>query len=201
MSRPTADKIDDSALVDGLRRGSTHAADTLVRAHGGWMIAVARRLLGDASLAQDCVQEAFLSAFLKIDTFEARSSLKTWLHRIIVNAALMKLRSRRRANEQPIDDLLAEFDSNECRLEAPWKIMEQPDVLLERSETAAIVRDMINQLPESYRIVLLLRDIEEMSTLEVSEVLEITEGAVKVRLHRARAALKKLLEPVLRGER
>ncbi|MGI9480250.1 MAG: RNA polymerase sigma factor [Hyphomicrobiaceae bacterium] len=200
MSGPAAQTGDDGDLVERIRQGETGAAEVLVRAHGGWMLAVARRLTGEPSLAQDCVQEAFLSVFKGIETFEARSSLKTWLHRIVVNAALMKLRSRRRANEQPIDDLLPEFDSNECRLETPWKVIEQPDELLERTETAGIVRAAIYQLPESYRTVLLLRDIEEMSTSEVAEVMGIADGAVKVRLHRARAALKKILEPVLRGE-
>ncbi|MFY0610348.1 MAG: sigma-70 family RNA polymerase sigma factor [Hyphomicrobiaceae bacterium] len=184
-----------------LRAADRQAAETLVRVHSRWMLALAFRLTGDSSLAQDCVQESFLNAFRKIDTFESRSTLKTWLHRIVVNATLMKLRSRRRANEQSIDDLLPEFDSNDCRLEAPWKIIEQPDALLERSETATIVRAMINQLPENYRLVLLLRDIEEMSTQEVAEALETTQTAVKLRLHRARAALKKLLEPIMRGER
>ena len=195
------DADDDTALIDALRQGDPQAPDVFVRANAGWMLTVANRLLGDTSLAQDCVQEGFLSAFKALHTFERRSSLKTWLHRIVINAALMKLRAQRRANEHAIDDLLPDFDSNDCRLEAPWHVIEQPDALLEKSETAEIIRQKIAELPENYRIVLLLRDIEELSTQDVADMLQVTEGTVKVRLHRARAALKRLLEPVLRGER
>lgn len=172
-----------------------------MRLHASWMLAVARRILDDAELAQDCVPDSFISALQKLDTFEGRSTLKTWLHRIVVNAALMKLPSRRRANEQTIDNLLPESDSNDCRLEAPWQTTESPDHLFERNETAGLVREKINELPETYRIVLMLRDIEELSTRDVAELLEITRTTVKVRLHRPRAALKTLIEPMLRGER
>lgn len=187
-------------MLEQLRSGSSYAAEQFVRQHGGWMLAVANRLLGDQPAAEDCVQEAFLNAFQKIDTFEARSTLKSWLHRIVVNAALMKLRTRRRANEQPIDTLLPEFDRNDCRIEARWNRLETPVDILQRSQVRELVLSKINELPEDYRIVLLLRDIEELSTREAAEILACSDGTVRVRLHRARAALKKLLEPMLRGE-
>jgi RNA polymerase sigma-70 factor (ECF subfamily) len=148
----------DDALTEGLRSGSAEHAERFVRANLGWMRRVARRILRDEGLADDCVQEAFLKAFRKIGDFEGRASLKTWLHRITVNEALMKLRSLKRLGEK------------------------------------------IGELPEHYRIVLMLRDIEEMETAEVARMLGLSESNVKVRLHRARSALKKLLEPVLRGE-
>ena len=192
--------LEETALLEQLRSGSNPAAEQVVCQHGGWMLAVANRLLRDQSAAEDCVQEAFLNAFQKIDSFEARSTLKSWLHRIVVNSALMKLRSRRRANEQPIDALLPEFDGNDCRLEPRWGKIETPDDILQRSETRELVLSKISELPENYRIVLLLRDIEELSTREAADILDCNEGTVRVRLHRARAALKKLLEPMLRGE-
>ncbi len=192
--------MDDAALLEQLRSGHSQAAEQLVRRHGGWMLAVAYRILKDKSAAEDCVQESFLNAFQKINSFEARSTLKSWLHRIVVNSALMKLRSLRRANEQSIDALLPEFDGNGCRIEAPWRKIERPDEIIQRSEMCELVLSKINELPEDYRIVLLLRDIEELSTREAAEILDCKEGTVKVRLHRARAALKKLLEPMLRGE-
>ena len=192
--------FDDDALVEGLRNGSARHAEHFVRAHIGPMRAVARRILGGEALVDDCVQEAFLKAFQKIDGFEARSSLKTWLHRITVNEALMKLRVLKRLNEQPIDPLMPEFDSNACRIEAPWPYLATAEDILERESTRALVTAKIGELPESYRIVLVLRDIEELDTAEVAEMLGITRGNVKVRLHRARSALKTLLEPALRGE-
>ena len=106
-----ADEIDavDSALLAALRAGEEAAFETLVRSYGGRMLSVARRLLGNDDDAQDAVQEAFLSAFKGLAAFDGRSKLSTWLHRIGVNAALMKLRTQKRRPEQSIDDLLPKF--------------------------------------------------------------------------------------------
>ena len=190
----------DSSLIAGLRRADERAAEALVRAHGGWMLSVARRIVGDTALAEDCVQEAFINVFRHIDGFEERSSLKTWLHRILVNQALMKLRSRRGKAEESIDALMPAFDENACRIEGPWQTLATPEELCDQEGRRAIVLAKIAELPESYRLILQLRDIEELSTREVAEALELSEANVKVRLHRARSALKKLLEPMLKGE-
>ena len=189
----------DERLVTGLKAGDDLAAETMVRTHSGWMLAVARRILKDDALAEDCVQEAFFNAFQKISDFEAQSRLKTWLHSIVVNQSLMKLRARKRYQEGVIDRLLPEFDQNACRIEGPWTYLAAPHEILEREETRQLVLSKISELPDSYRTVLLLRDIEEMTTREVARALRLTEENVKVRLHRARSALKKLLEPELRG--
>ena len=191
---------DEALLIERLRTRCNRAAERLVRDHAGWMLSVARRYVKEDALAEDCVQEAFLSAFSNIDEFEGRSSLKTWLHRITVNAALMKLRSLRRDDRQSIDELLPEFDANDTLIEAPWHHMATPAELLEREDVRALIAAKIGELPDGYRIILLLRDIEERSTTEVAELLGLSESNVKVRLHRARAALKKLLEPILRRE-
>ncbi|GMR15027.1 MAG: sigma-70 family RNA polymerase sigma factor [Gammaproteobacteria bacterium] len=175
-------------------------AETLVRNNIGWMISVAQRLLGDRALAEDAVQDAFISAFRGLDDFENRASLKTWLHRITVNAALMKLRKIKRRSEQSIDVYQPEFDEYECRIEAPWKHIESVEDILENEQRRTQVRAAIDQLPDNYRIVLLLRDIEGYSTNEVAQMLELSGSNVKIRLHRARAALKKLIEPILRGK-
>ena len=191
---------DEAVLIERLRTGCNRAAERLVRDNAGWMLSVARRYVKEDTLAEDCVQDAFLSAFSKIDSFEGRSSLKSWLHRITVNAALMKLRSLRRHVSQSIDELLPEFDANDCRIEAPWHQMATPAEILEHEDMRALIAKKMDELPDAYRIILLLRDIEERSTTEVAELLGLTESNVKVRLHRARAALKKLLEPLLRKE-
>ena len=193
-------ELSQERLVAALRAGDDRAAETLVRTHGPWMLNAAHRVLRDRALAEDCVQEAFVNAFRAIDGFEGRSNLKSWLHRIVVNQALMKLRARKRRNEAPIDDLLPAFDDNGCRIEEPWQTVATPDKILERKDRRALVRERIDQLPESYRVVLQLRDIEEMSTQEVAAALGLSEANVKVRLHRARSALKTLLEPLLAGE-
>ena len=176
------------------------AAEQLVRDNIAWMLALAERMLRDRSLAEDAVQEAFISALRGLSRFEGRSSIKTWLHRITVNASLTKLRQLKRLAEKPIDEHLPEFDRQECRIEAPWPYLATVQEVLENAELRARVNAGIDELPDSYRIVLQLRDIEGYATREVAALLEISEANVKVRLHRARAALKKLLEPILRGE-
>ncbi len=191
-------KGSESALVEQLRSGDRPTTERFVREHAGWMLALAQRYVKDAGLAEDCVQEAFLQAFRSIGEFEGRSALKSWLHRIVINTALMKLRSRRCAIEQPVEDILPHMDRDCCRMQAPWAEMATPHEILERKETRDLVVAKMLELPDSYRIVLLLRDIEGMSTEETAGALGMTEGAVKVRLHRARAAFKMLVEPVLR---
>ena len=175
-------------------------AEALVRENISWMLLLAERILRDRSLAEDIVQDAFVAAFRSYSSFQGRSSEKTWLHRITVNAALDRLRKTGRLAEHSIDDLLPEFDQFDCRIEAPWARLLTPQQIFESTELQEQVRHSINQLPDGYRIVLQLRDIEELTTNEVAQLLKISESNVKVRLHRARAALKKLLEPLLRGE-
>jgi len=200
MAKPrvpdVADKSGEDALLAGLRTGRDEAYEQLVRSYGGRMLAVTRRLLGDGEDARDAVQDAFASAFRSIDRFAGHARLSTWLHRIAVNAALMKLRTRRRKPEEPLDDLLPAFLADGHRSEpgGPW----QPAAALESRELREQVRRSIDRLPESYRTVLLLRDIEELETAEVAELLGIGPGVVKTRLHRARQALRGLLDPELR---
>ena len=181
-------------LLDGLRRGDDDAFAALVRQQAGRMLATARRLLRSDQDAEDAVQEAFVSAARAIDGFAGGSKVSTWLHRIVINTALMKLRTRRRRREESIDDLLPHFDA-EGRHVSPVATWETPsDVLLERRETRAMVRRCIDRLPERYRTVLLLRDIEELDTQESADLLGTTPNTVTIRLHRARQALRTLLE-------
>ncbi|MCG8597130.1 MAG: sigma-70 family RNA polymerase sigma factor [Kiloniellales bacterium] len=190
----------EASLIAALKAGDEAAAETLVRRHAAWMLTVARRLLRDTALAEDCVQEALINALRKIASFEGRSSLKSWLHRIVVNQALMKLRAAGRRNESSIDELLPAFDENACRIEGPWQRLATPDEIFEQAHLRELIHSKIAELPESYRLVMILRDIEELSTREVAETLGMSEANVRVRLHRARSALKKLLEPLLKGE-
>ena len=188
------------AALDAVRNGDRAATERLVRDHAPWMLAVARRILRDNEQAEDAVQNAFASIFKNLDRFEGRSALKTWMHRIVVNEALTLRRRTQRAQEAPIDDLLPEFDDIGCRTEDAWTNVDTPEALLQQTQTRARISELIDTLPDHYRIVLMLRDIEEWSTAEVAEALDLSETNVKVRLHRARAALKKLLEPLLRGQ-
>ena len=185
--------VDEALLVNRLRAGDERAFEDLVRTFGGRLLAVARRFVRNDEDAQDIVQSAYLSAFRALDQFEGNCQLSTWLHRIVVNTALMKLRSKRRKPEESIEDLLPAFQEDGHHVEqfADWTM--PADQLIERSETRAIVRACIDRLPDNYRSVLLLRDIEERSTQDVATALSMTSTAVKVRLHRARQALSTLL--------
>ncbi len=186
---------DEAPLVDRLRGGDAAAFETLVRTHGGRLLAVARRMMGgNEADARDVVQDALLQAHRAIASFNGTSRLSTWLHRVVVNAALMKLRSRRRRPEESIDDLLPRFEDDGHRAEERNEWATPGEELAQRRETRMMVRRLIDRLPESYRTVLLMRDIEDLDTEEVAELLGITPNAVKVRLHRGRQALKALVE-------
>jgi RNA polymerase sigma-70 factor (ECF subfamily) len=189
---------EEPGLLEALRRGDGRAFECLVRQHGGRLLAVARRLVRNEEDARDAVQEAFLSAFRSIHSFEGQARLSTWLHRIVVNAALMKLRSRQRRPEESIEELLPRFseDGHQAEPAVMWRAAHED--VLERRETRELVRSCIDRLPDTYRNVLMLRDIEELDTQETATLLGVTENAVKIRLHRARQALRSLLDPVLR---
>ncbi len=193
----SAQSVDEKELVDRLRSGDDAAYEELVREYGGRMLAVARRMLRTDEDARDAVQEAFLSAFKSIDRFEGSARVSTWLHRIVVNAALMKLRTKRRKPETSIEDLLPSFleDGHMAAPASPWREVGTDPV--EQREVSQLVRDSIEALPEAYRNVLLLRDIEDLDTEETARIMGISPGAVKTRLHRARQALRGLLAPHL----
>ena len=188
----------DAALLARLRHGDESAFETLVRDNGCRMLAVARRLVRDDAEAQDAVQDAFTSAFAGLARFQGGARLSTWLHRITVNCALMRLRTRRRRPELLLEDLMPSWqaDGHPVELPAPWREPGESDP--EREDTRRIVREAIARLPETSRTVLLLRDIEEFDTATTAELLGVTENAVKIRLHRARQALRGLLDPSLR---
>jgi len=202
MEARAADEQDEAAdarLLADLRAGDDAAYERLVRRYGARLLATARRLLRHEEDARDAVQDAFLQAFRGLDRFQGDARLSTWLHRIVVNAALMKLRTRRRKPESSIEELLPRFleDGHMAEAAAPWR--DGTDAALEREETRELVRRGIDRLPESYRTVLVLRDLEELDTAETSALLGIGTDAVKTRLHRARQALRQILDPHLRS--
>lgn len=191
---------EDAALLAALRAGREEAYRELVRRFGGRMLAVARRLLRSEDDARDAFQEACLSAFRSIEGFREGSTLATWLHRIVVNAALMRLRSAGRRPEVSLEPLLPVFDETGEHRDAVEAWSSTPEAAISRSEIRRKVRQCIDALPETYRTVLVLRDLEELDTEETAARLGVTENAVKIRLHRARQALATLIGPYARGE-
>jgi RNA polymerase sigma-70 factor (ECF subfamily) len=187
-------------LVRRLRAGESRAFEELVRENSPRLLAVARRFFPSESDAMDALQDAYLSAFKAIGKFDGNSKLSTWLHRIVVNACLMKLRAKSRRPETQIESMLPSFDASGHRVRdtsSDGRLSETAEDALHRKESRELVRATIHELPEQYREVLLLRDIEELDTDQVAQMLDLTAGAVKTRLHRARLALKQLLESKL----
>ena len=188
--------LSERPFLERLRRNDEAAYEELVRKETPHLLAVARRLLRNEEDAQDAVQQAFLSAFRALPDFNGQCRLTTWLHRIVANMALMRLRTRSRKPEQAIEELLPRFleDGHHAEPMKDWSANAEQQ--LEQGETRKHVRAAIDALPEAYRTVLLLRDIEELDTEETARALGVSPGAVKTRLHRARQALATLLEPM-----
>jgi RNA polymerase sigma-70 factor (ECF subfamily) len=187
------DCIDETILLERLRRGDEAAYESMIHAYGGRLLAVARGLLRNEEDARDVVQAAYISAFKGLPGFKGTSQLSTWLHRIVVNGALMTLRTRRRKPEASIEDLLPAFMEDGHHVDNFMGWAAQADRLLEEKQMRQVVRAAIAELPETHRRVLILRDVEELSTDETAEALGITPNAVKIRLHRARQALATLV--------
>lgn len=191
---PASQDPEEAALVAALRAGDGAAYEKVVRAYGGRMLKVAQRLLKNREEARDAVQDAMVSAFKGIRSFDHGSRLYTWLHRITINTSLKRIRTLSREPEQSIEPLLPRYKDNGDRLQWARPFSEPMDLAMERAEKRAMVRQCIDRLPDTYRTVLILRDIEGLDTAETARALDATENAVKIRLHRARAALRELLE-------
>jgi RNA polymerase sigma-70 factor (ECF subfamily) len=189
----------ENRLLARVRAGDEKAGAALVRQYSDRMLAVARRFLRCDEDCADAVQDAFLAAFRSLDGFEGNSSLGTWLHRIVVNSCLTKLRAQSRSRAVPMDDLLPTLDETDHYPRPFWSWDTEALSQLTREETRRQVRVCIDRLPEPYRAVLLLRDIEELDTEQTAHTLGIAPGAVKTRLHRARQALRTLLDSLSLG--
>jgi RNA polymerase sigma-70 factor (ECF subfamily) len=157
--------------------------EQIVRENSGRLLAVARRVLKHEEDAADAVQDAFSAAFSSLDKFRAQSQISTWLYRIVFNVCLMRLRSKKRRQMVSLDT---------CLDPAMWLTPESDQ--LSRSEIRAKVRESIELLPDDYRAIILLRDIEQIDTDVAAAILGLSRSATKTRLHRARRALKAVLQ-------
>lgn len=177
--------------LDALRRGDKAEFADLVEAYSGVIYRLALKMLRDPLDAEDILQETFVKAYRHLPDFDGRSSISTWLYRIATNESLMFLR-RRRFGQVSIDD---PSEGEELQAE-PLQIVDWcciPETELMSEEARRTMQQAVDALPESLRVVFLLRDLEGLSTREVSQVLDISEVAVKTRLSRARLRLRELL--------
>jgi RNA polymerase sigma-70 factor, ECF subfamily len=184
----------EAALTGRLRAGDATALEALMDRFAPRVYRLALGITRNESDAEEVVQDVFLNLFRKAGTFEGRAALGTWVYRITVNAALIKRRGKRFKLEVHLEDHLPTFDDSGHRegdrafVLADWS--ESPEAELLSKETRTLVRRLIDALPDGYRLVLLLKDVEELSCEEVAEVVGESVAAVKSRLHRARMALR-----------
>jgi RNA polymerase sigma-70 factor (ECF subfamily) len=177
-----------------LRAGRESAFERLVVEFGPRMRATALRILREEHEANDAVQDALLSACRSVSSFEGRCPLGAWLHQLAVNASLMKLRSSRARPEPSLGEGLPEFDETGHFRNSPAAFADLPVAELEREETVAAVRAAVGRLPDKFRLPLVLRDLEGLEYEQISAQMGISENAIKIRVHRARQALRSLLE-------
>jgi RNA polymerase sigma-70 factor, ECF subfamily len=188
-------QTDDGGLWKQWRAGDSLAFEVLVRRHTPRLLAVATRLVRDGSEADEVVQEVFIAAWRGASGFDGRSQLGTWLHRITINAALGRLRRGQKRREVSMEHAFAGND-DETLADPPDHGAIEAEV---QNEIATTVWNAIESLDHEQRTVLVLRDIEELSSKEVSLALGISDASVRQRLHRARQTVAERLRPELRG--
>jgi RNA polymerase sigma-70 factor (ECF subfamily) len=184
----------DSFDLEALLAGDAQAFERLVQQETPRLYRVILRIVHDEDEARSVLQETYLQAYKRLHTFRRESKLTTWLYAIGINQARSAQRKARRLQsltEQDLDRMQPNFaDGMHAEQYGAWN----PQKLAEQAERKRIVHEAIQQLPPDYRTVVMLRDIEELSTEEVAQMLDISNGAVRVRLHRARHALRRLLD-------
>jgi RNA polymerase sigma-70 factor (ECF subfamily) len=190
-------------LIDGLRAQDPSALEALMDRYSPRLYRVAFGITRSPGDAEEVVQDTFLTLFRKIDSFEGRSALGTWLYRVAANAALIKRRGKRAEVEVSLEDYLPTFKADGHRegdrslLLADWSATPERELL--SGEAREIMEEGLALLPEHYRAILVLRDVEELSNEEVAEALGESIASVKSRLHRARMALREVLTRRLHG--
>jgi RNA polymerase sigma-70 factor (ECF subfamily) len=187
----------EATLIERLRGGDTAALERVMEQFAPRVYRLAHGITRNEADSEEIVQDVFLSLFRKIGAFEGRAALGTWIYRITVNAALIKRRGKRAELEVLLEDHLPTFredghrEGDRAWLLADWS--DTPEEELLARESRVTVRRLIASLPDRYRVVLLLRDLEGLSNEEAAEVLGETVASVKSRLHRARMALREQL--------
>ncbi len=191
----------DAALLRDLRKGADGAVEILLEKYQARIFSLAMSILKNESDAQEAVQDVFLSVVRNAGTFKGNSALYSWIYRICVNTCLMRLRGRRRAETVPLDEVMPVFttDGEHARPVDDWSRDVERRML--NKELGDLIRQYTDELPDMYRVVFILCDVEGMSNGEAAQILGATVAAVKTRLHRARLVLRARLSRYLRDGR
>ena len=190
---------DEMALVHAAKRGDLEAFSQLVNRYDRNIFRIAQHITHNEEDAQDVVQDAFLKAYQNLDQFQENSKFYTWLVRIAVNEALMKLRKRRTDRTVSLDEDVETEEGSMPREVADWS--PNPEQLYGQSELGDILRKTVQGLPPGFRTVFVLRDVEGLSTEETAEMLGLSVPAVKSRLLRARLQLRERLARYFKSKR
>jgi len=191
------DAASEMVLVERLREGDASALEALMERYASRVFRVARGIARTDADAEEVVQDVFLALARKIGSFEGRAQLSTWIYRVATNAALLKRRGKRVQLEVSLEEHLPSFKEDGHRdgprdyVLADWS--RTPEAELLDGEARTVLARAIDQLPDTYRAVLILRDVEELSNEETARVLGESVGSIKSRLHRARMALRERL--------
>ncbi len=191
----------DFELVKAAKKGDQEAFSELVEKYSHQVFALCIKILNDYGEAEDLTQEVFLKVYKNIKKFKGKSKFSTWLYQITLNAAINRVNYLKKRHHYDISSINVTSvrggdEDYGIDLADPSRTSED-DVI--GKETYQIILKAINELPEEFRVVILLRDVEEKSYQEIAEILNVPEGTVKSRIHRAREILKKKLEPYLEG--
>lgn len=192
MIAPPAVDTNDETLAGLAAAGDTGAFEVLVSRHQARVYRLACRLTRSETDAQDVLQETFLAVYRSLPSFRGASRFSTWLYRIATNAALMHQRRLGRQRTEPLDAYLPRFDENGQHRAPPedLQVASRADEILDRKLLAERAREGLERLPDIYRDAFVLRDLEELSTDEVADLLGIDGAAVRQRVHRARLMLR-----------
>jgi RNA polymerase sigma-70 factor, ECF subfamily len=181
------------ALAERIGNGDNAAFESLMRTYNGKLFRIARAILKDDDEAEDALQDAYLEAYRHVNEFRGGSELSTWLTRIVVNQALMRLRKEKRRSSIVPFRTGASIDAESPETQVPDTRSESPSAAAIRAETRRILERRIDELPSSFRAVFIMREVEDMGIDEIAECLSIAPATVRTRLFRARALLRAAL--------
>lgn len=191
------EKLSDNELVERAHAGDAGVFRAIMQRHNRRLYRVARGVLGDDSEAEDVVQETYLRAFRNLAGFRGESTLATWLTRIAINEALGRKRTRRPTTDLSKLDLVDEQGEARVLMFPGVRAGADPEADASRAQIRRLLERGIDELPENFRIVFVMRDIEQMSVEETASQLDLLPETVKTRLHRARRLLRDALQEKL----
>ena len=191
---------DDDALVTRLKAGDNAAFTALVHRYSGRVYGIGLSMLRNEQDARDVVQDTFLNVYRRIDSFRGEAPFKSWLGRIATHNALMKLRTRRRKPEVPLQIRSPNFNDDGQHERDIVDFSPLADKISESRELGQRIRETVDGLPDKYRTVLVLADYQQLSMKQIAELLDLTVPNVKTRLHRARLAVRESLADYLSGD-